>query len=142
MAELERLANHIGDFGAICNDASFSIMLAHCAVLREKILRASAECFGHRLMMDRIVPGGVTVDLPNRRGLPSLQALVEELSAVMPRLTRLYDDTPSLQDRTVSNRHPASGTGAAVCARRLCRPSVGAGFRCAAGPGRMRPTTS
>ena len=36
MAELERLANHIGDFGAICNDASFSIMLAHCAVLRER----------------------------------------------------------------------------------------------------------
>ena len=63
MAELERLANHIGDFGAICNDASFSIMLAHCAVLREKILRASADCFGHRLMMDRIVPGGVTVDI-------------------------------------------------------------------------------
>lgn len=40
MAELERLANHLGDFGAICNDASFALMLAHCAVLREKVLRA------------------------------------------------------------------------------------------------------
>jgi hypothetical protein len=29
MAELERLANHFGDIGAICNDASFSIMHAH-----------------------------------------------------------------------------------------------------------------
>src|SRR3984893_8081293 len=32
MAELERLANHFGDFGAICNDASFSLMHAHCGI--------------------------------------------------------------------------------------------------------------
>jgi Ni,Fe-hydrogenase III large subunit len=101
MAELERLANHIGDFGAICNDASFSIMLAHCAVLREKILRAAADCFGHRLMMDRIVPGGVAADLDPAKVL-QLRALADELRAAMPRLTKLYDDTPSLQDRTVS----------------------------------------
>ena len=30
MAELERIANHLGDFGAICNDASFVAMHAHC----------------------------------------------------------------------------------------------------------------
>ena len=63
MAELERIANHLGDFGAICNDASFSIMLAHCGILRERVLRCAAACFGHRLMMDCIVPGGVAVDL-------------------------------------------------------------------------------
>jgi Ni,Fe-hydrogenase III large subunit len=102
MAELERLANHIGDFGAICNDASFAMMPAHCAVLREKILRASADCFGHRLMMDRIVPGGVTVDLTSTQAA-RLRALTEELRAAMPRLTKLYDDTPSLQDRAVSS---------------------------------------
>ncbi len=71
MAELERLANHVGDFGAICNDASFAIMLAHCAVLREKILRAAADCFGHRLMMDRIVPGGVHGRSRTGTGAPS-----------------------------------------------------------------------
>jgi Ni,Fe-hydrogenase III large subunit len=101
MAELERLANHIGDFGAICNDASFSIMLAHCAVLREKILRTSAACFMHRLMMDRIVPGGVAADLEASQ-IDQLRTLVLELRAVMPRLTKLYDDTPSLQDRMVT----------------------------------------
>ena len=31
MAELERLANHFGDIGAICNDASFTILLADFA---------------------------------------------------------------------------------------------------------------
>jgi Ni,Fe-hydrogenase III large subunit len=101
MAELERVANHIGDFGAICNDASFSIMLAHCAVLREQILRACADCFGHRLMMDRIVPGGVSTD-PGSHEIRRLTTLVAALRAAMPRLVRLYDDTPSLQDRTVT----------------------------------------
>jgi len=101
MAELERIANHVGDFGAICNDASFAMMQAHCAVLRERVLRAAADCFGHRLMMDRIVPGGVTVDL-NIQQVGRLQALVEHVRGVMPRLAKLYDDTPSLQDRTVS----------------------------------------
>src|SRR6266849_9435996 len=63
LAELERLANHLGDIGAICNDASFTLMHAHCSVLRESVLRASNQAFGHRLMRDIIVPGGVTRDL-------------------------------------------------------------------------------
>ncbi len=100
MAELERLANHIGDTGAICNDASFGLMLAHCAVLREQILRAAADCFGHRLMMDRIVPGGVASNL-DEPGTGRLLDLVAHVRAEMPRLTKLYDGTPSLQDRMV-----------------------------------------
>src|SRR5262249_43513715 len=63
MAELERLANHFGDIGAICNDASFSLMHAQCGILRERTLRAAETCFGHRLMMDVIVPGGVVRDV-------------------------------------------------------------------------------
>ena len=63
MAELERLANHFGDIGAICNDASFSLMHAQCGILRERTLRAADACFGHRLMMDAIVPGGVARDI-------------------------------------------------------------------------------
>lgn len=101
MAELERLANHLGDFGAICNDASFGLMLAHCAVLRERVLRAAAVCFGHRLMMDRIVPGGVAVDL-DATGMATLTALLAELRLRFPPLVALYDGTASLQDRTVT----------------------------------------
>ncbi len=100
MAELERLANHLGDVGAICNDASFPLMHAHCAVLREQVLRATAVCFGHRLMMDRIVPGGVTDDL-TPAGMAALRALLAEVAARFPPLVTLYDLTASLQDRTV-----------------------------------------
>ena len=41
LAELERLANHLGDIGAICNDASFALMHANCSMLRESVLRAA-----------------------------------------------------------------------------------------------------
>src|SRR5204862_6983832 len=63
MGELERLANHFGDIGAICNDAAFAMMHAQCGHLREQVLRAADRCFDHRLMMEQIVPGGVRCDL-------------------------------------------------------------------------------
>jgi Ni,Fe-hydrogenase III large subunit/Ni,Fe-hydrogenase III component G len=101
MAELERLANHFGDIGAICNDASFSLMHAHCGILRERTLRAAEACFGHRLMMDVIVPGGVARDIASE-GSAQVHALLAEVRKVFPRLIELYDNTASLQDRTVT----------------------------------------
>jgi Ni,Fe-hydrogenase III large subunit len=100
MAELERLANHLGDIGAICNDAAFAMMLAQTSVLREKVLRTAQAAFGHRFMRDRIVPGGVTVDLDDA-GEAELRALIEEIRDRFPRLVDLYDNTASLLDRTV-----------------------------------------
>jgi Ni,Fe-hydrogenase III large subunit len=101
MAELERLANHFGDIGAICNDASFSIMHAQCGILRERTLRTADACFGHRLMMDRIVPGGIANDL-SPDGSAGVSALLEEVRRIFPRLVGLYDNTASLQDRTAT----------------------------------------
>jgi Ni,Fe-hydrogenase III large subunit len=101
MAELERLANHFGDIGAICNDASFSLMHAQCGILRERTLRAADASFGHRLMMDVIVPGGVARDIA-ADGIAQILALLAEVRRVFPRLVELYDNTASLQDRTVT----------------------------------------
>jgi Ni,Fe-hydrogenase III large subunit len=101
MAELERIANHLGDIGAICNDASFSLMHAHCGILREEVLRASAVCFGHRLMMDRVVPGGVAADL-DAGGTAALRRLLTTVKRRFPELVELYDNTASLQQRTVT----------------------------------------
>ena len=100
MAELERLANHFGDIGAICNDASFSIMHAHCGILRERVLRAADACFGHRLMMDRVVPGGVASDLGGD-GIALLDETLTDIRRRFPPLVALYDNTASLQDRTM-----------------------------------------
>ena len=101
MAELERVANHLGDFGAICNDASFSLIHAHCGALREQVLRCSNAGFGHRLMMDRVVPGGVAQDL-DEAGAANIRALLVHLRRYLPELVTLYDRTASLQDRTVT----------------------------------------
>jgi Ni,Fe-hydrogenase III large subunit len=116
MAELERLANHLGDIGAVCNDAAFSLMHAHCGVLREQVLRAASAAFGHRLMMDRVTPGGVAADIA-AEGIAAIRALMQAVRGRFPALVRLYDDTASLQDRTV---------GAGVVSPALAR-SYGAG---------------
>lgn len=100
MAELERLANHLGDIGAICNDAAFPLMHAHCGVLRERVLRACDAAFGHRMMRDRIIPGGTARDLSDE-GTAALRSLIAEISQQFPALVELYDNTTSLQDRTV-----------------------------------------
>jgi Ni,Fe-hydrogenase III large subunit/Ni,Fe-hydrogenase III component G len=102
MAELERLAHHLGDIGGICNDAAFALMLAHCSVLRERVLRACFTCFGHRLMMDAIAPGGVSVDF-GENGPQVIRDLVATIRLALPQLVKLYDDTASLQDRTVGS---------------------------------------
>jgi len=101
MAELERLANHFGDFGAICNDASFSMMHAKCGALRERVLRTAATGFGHRLMMDSVVPGGVSADL-SPDGATEVRKLLKEIARQFPKLVELYDNTASLQDRTTA----------------------------------------
>jgi Ni,Fe-hydrogenase III large subunit len=117
MAELERLANHLGDIGAICNDAAFTLLHAHFGALRERVLRASDIAFGHRLMQDRIVPGGVAADI-GAEGIAAITALVAEIRRQLPRLVDTYDNTASLQDRTVgtgivkpdlARRHGAGG---------------------------------
>lgn len=100
MAELERIANHLGDVGAVCNDAAFSMMHAECGILREETLRACGNAFGHRLMMDRIVPGGVAADLTSS-GCDAILSLTRRLRERFPELIELYDNTASLQDRTV-----------------------------------------
>jgi Ni,Fe-hydrogenase III large subunit len=100
MAELERLANHFGDIGAICNDAAFSLMHAHCSVLREQVLRAADHGFGHRLMRGVVVPGGVARDL-DPEGAAAIASMATGARRRFRGLVELYDNTASLQDRTV-----------------------------------------
>jgi Ni,Fe-hydrogenase III large subunit len=100
MLELERIANHLGDIGAICNDASFSLMHAHCSALRERVLRAADKAFGHRLMMDAVMPGGLARDISGV-AVKCIRRLLIDIRRRFPALVRLYEETTSLQDRTV-----------------------------------------
>jgi Ni,Fe-hydrogenase III large subunit/Ni,Fe-hydrogenase III component G len=98
MLERERVANHLGDLGAIGNDAAFAFGLTQFMRLKEDWLRLNHQVFGHRFMMDRIMPGGVAMDIE----AAALAAIVEQCGVIgseVKRLRTLYDAHAGLQDR-------------------------------------------
>ena len=130
MAELERLANHFGDIGAICNDASFALMHAQTGILRERVLarggsllRPPADDGRHRARRRR------ARHRAGRRGAVA-RAAGRSHASVFPRLIELYDNTASLQDRTVTTGIVQRRLCAPVRRRRLCRPRLGPRLRC------------
>ncbi len=98
LAERERIANHLGDIGAICNDVGFAFALYQFSRLREIWQRRSGELFGHRLMMDIVVPGGIASD-PGSERLAVLPEDHRLLRAELETLFDILDDHPSLEDR-------------------------------------------
>jgi Ni,Fe-hydrogenase III large subunit len=101
LLERERVANHLGDLGALGNDAAFVVGLAQFSRLREDWQRLSARLFGHRFMMDRVLPGGVAVDL-DEAGARALVAQCDAIEPELKRLHRIYDEHAGLQDRFIS----------------------------------------
>ncbi|MBI5971391.1 MAG: NADH-quinone oxidoreductase subunit C [Deltaproteobacteria bacterium] len=101
LLERERMANHLGDIGAICNDAAFTFMLYQMSILREKMLRTNAALFGHRLTFDCVMPGGVSSDI-TREGKETIKAELSGIEAEFDKLVRIYEDNPSLEDRVYS----------------------------------------
>jgi Ni,Fe-hydrogenase III large subunit/Ni,Fe-hydrogenase III component G len=61
LLELERLYNHIGDIGALCNDVGHSILNAHALRIKETLLRVNKDTTGHRLLRGAIRPGGAAL---------------------------------------------------------------------------------
>jgi Ni,Fe-hydrogenase III large subunit/Ni,Fe-hydrogenase III component G len=96
--ERERIANHLGDIGAICNDAAFAFMLYQLSRLKEMILRTNRRLFGHRFIMDRVIPGGVSVNIDSA-GKEEICVELDSLSKDFEKLVVIYDENPSLEDR-------------------------------------------
>ncbi|TAN38353.1 MAG: hypothetical protein EPN25_13950 [Nitrospirae bacterium] len=96
--ERERIANHLGDIGAVCNDAAFAFMLYQLSRLRELLLRTNLRLFGHRFIMDRVFPGGVSVDI-TAQGRDEILAEMEIVAKDFERLVEVYEESSSLEDR-------------------------------------------
>ena len=64
LLEMERLYNHVGDFGMIANDTGYAVAHSHCFRIRERLLRLNKRLTGNRLLRGGIIPGGVAHDLP------------------------------------------------------------------------------
>ncbi|HVW53636.1 MAG TPA: NADH-quinone oxidoreductase subunit C [Trinickia sp.] len=98
LLECERVANHLGDLGALGNDAGFGFGLAQFSRFKEDWIRTNARAFGHRYLMDRIVPGGVAVDLSSEHAA-KLSAQCERVERDVHAMRQIYDDQSGLQDR-------------------------------------------
>ncbi len=127
MCERERVANHLGDIGAICNDVGFAFAQYQCARLREDWQRRSAELFGHRFMMDGVVPGGVSTDL-DTAAIATLLADHDALRAETDPLFDLLQDTPSLEDRLLGTGRLTRETAQSLGCTGYVAKASGLGF--------------
>ena len=99
MLERERVANHLGDLGAIGNDAALAFGLAQFSRLREDWQRESMLSFGHRLMMDAVVPGGTALRRRQRSDRAHCMRCASAWKPQVRTLRTIYDEHAGLQDR-------------------------------------------
>ena len=101
LLERERVANHLGDLGYLGNDVALAFGLMQFMRLKEDWVRLNGTLFGHRFLMDRIIPGGVAADL-DARGGDAILAQCDAVEADLRRLKGIYDEHAGLQDRFLS----------------------------------------
>ena len=83
LLEMERLYNHVGDVGAMCNDVSFAVANARAQVLRERLLRLNELTTGHRLLRGAVDVAATRVRaLPGDRELAAIGAAFEDVVAL------------------------------------------------------------
>lgn len=98
LAERERIGNHLWDIAAICNDVGFAFPYYQLGRLRELWLRLNQEVFGHRLLMDCVVFGGVNKDLIDRDAL-KIREQVMLIKHELAEILSILESSSSLQDR-------------------------------------------
>ena len=96
--ESERIANHLGDLGALGNDAGFAFGLAQFSRLKESWLRALESALGQRYLFDFVVPGGVSRDVGDDL-LASLADRARSIAAEVAGLRTIYDEHAGVRDR-------------------------------------------
>jgi len=98
--EAERIANHLGDLGALGNDAGFAFGLAQFSRLKEIWLRALDAALGQRYLNDFVVPGGVERDARDDL-LTRLSDCARVVGGEAARLRSIYDEHAGVRDRFV-----------------------------------------
>jgi Ni,Fe-hydrogenase III large subunit/Ni,Fe-hydrogenase III component G len=98
--EIERVHNHLGDLGYLGNDVALAFGFFQFWRLKEMLLRLNARLFGHRYLMDYVVPGGVARDV-SPEGVRELVGLTAALEAEVRTLRGVYDEHAGAQDRFI-----------------------------------------
>jgi len=101
LLERERVGQHLWDLGFLGNDAGLAFGLAQFSRLREDWLRVSQALFGHRYLMDAIVPGGVARDI-DAHGVVRIRDEISDVGQAVAALKNIYDEHAGLQDRFIA----------------------------------------
>ena len=98
LLELERIANHVGDLGALAGDVAFLPTAAFCGRIRGEYLNMTALVCGNRFGRNAVVPGGLRVTLTE----PAKAKLVEWITRVkkdLDRALKLMFEEPTVLER-------------------------------------------
>src|SRR5690606_919670 len=101
------------DIGAMLNDIAFAFGFYQFSRLREQWQRTSGAVFGHRLMMDRVVPGGTAVDL-DPAAAATLRADTARTRTALETLVPIILDSTSVEDRLIGTGVLAPAQAAAL----------------------------
>lgn len=99
--ELERIHNHLGDLGYLGNDVALAFGFTQFWILKEDLLRLIGELFGHRYLMDAVIPGGVACNI-DAHGSERLRQQLTLLEQEVANLREIYDEHSGAQDRFLS----------------------------------------
>jgi Ni,Fe-hydrogenase III large subunit len=98
LLELERIANHVGDLGALAGDVAFLQTAAFCGRIRGEYLNMTALVCGNRFGRNAVVPGGVRVK-PISAVSDELQAWISRVRPELDRALKLMFHDHSVCDR-------------------------------------------
>ena len=117
MLRLERVATNLDDLGIVAGMAGAAEAQGRCGVRQEYLRRSLAATFGHRLMMDVVVPGGVSADA-DAIGLSAMRQILGAVLAEVPVLDVLFG-TGVLAARLTGLGASAEGDAMRRCQARL-----------------------
>ena len=98
LIELERIANHVGDLGALAGDVAFLQTASFCGRIRGEYLNMTARVCGNRFGRNAVVPGGVRVSLSDT-ACAELKEWIDRVKPELDRALRLMFHEHSVCDR-------------------------------------------
>ncbi len=125
--ELERLANHTGDLGALSGDVAYLPTASFCGRIRGDYLNLTAELCGSRFGRGFVRPGGVGFDLPADRAAlcgERLSAATRDASDAIgllwttPTVMERFENTGAVSEETCE-RIGMVGVAARACGRSM-----------------------